>query len=75
MTREQINYSTLRGELVNSTLLLPGDDGFEDSLHRWSTLAEKRAVRLLESEHSNPGNSFDICAIAWLNHELMYIYS
>ncbi|KAI8950366.1 hypothetical protein F4801DRAFT_549354 [Xylaria longipes] len=45
------DYTTLRKELVNSTLLLPGDDGFDESLHRWSTLAERRsaAVALLQT--------------------------
>jgi hypothetical protein len=27
-----------------SILLVPGDDGYEDSLRRWSRAAEKRAV-------------------------------
>ncbi|RYP52203.1 hypothetical protein DL768_002594 [Monosporascus sp. mg162] len=46
-----IDYTTLRGELVDSVLLLPGDDGFEESLHRWSTLAEKKsaAVALVQT--------------------------
>ncbi|RYP35230.1 hypothetical protein DL767_003896 [Monosporascus sp. MG133] len=46
-----IDYTTLRGEFVDSVLLLPGVDRFEESLHRWSTLAEKKsaAVALMQT--------------------------
>lgn len=74
VTEQHISY--LR-ELVNksddgSVLLVPGDDGYEESLRRWSRAAEKRAVsatllsarctqilvlsRLDPPESSSPGN-------------------
>ena len=36
----------LRAAITIGSVLTPGDDGYEDSLKRWSATAEKRAVRL-----------------------------
>jgi hypothetical protein len=42
------HISDLRGIVADaddgSVLLVPGDEGYEDSLRRWSRAAEKRAV-------------------------------
>jgi hypothetical protein len=37
-------FSALRKELVKGRLLVPGDDGYEASLQRWSLTCVKPAV-------------------------------
>jgi hypothetical protein len=37
-----VDVSSLRNQ-IDGTVLVPGDDGFEESLKRWATNAERRA--------------------------------
>lgn len=41
----QTKFSSLRNKLVQGRLLLPGDEGFDESLQRWSLTCVKPAVR------------------------------
>lgn len=42
----------LRASLTASDVLVPGDEGYQSSLHRWSEAAEKPAVSVCQ--HWNP---------------------
>ena len=37
-------FQKLRDAIASGSVLVPGDEGYEDSLKRWSKTAEKRAV-------------------------------
>lgn len=40
----QDKFSSLRDQLVQGRVLLPGDDGYDESLERWSLTCIKPAV-------------------------------
>ncbi|KAF5662316.1 6-hydroxy-D-nicotine oxidase [Fusarium heterosporum] len=44
----QTKFSSLRNELVQGRLLLPGDDGYEESLQRWSLTCVKPAAAVAQ---------------------------
>jgi hypothetical protein len=39
-------YSQLREQIKTGDVLTPGDEGYEDSLKRWSASSERPAVRI-----------------------------
>lgn len=39
------NFAQLRQQITSGDVLLPGDEGYKESLKRWSEGAEKPAVR------------------------------
>ncbi|KAL6854917.1 hypothetical protein ACO1O0_006053 [Amphichorda felina] len=48
---------TLRAAIAQGGILVPGDDGYEDSIKRWSSAAEKRAAVIVK-----PTNAEEVSA-------------
>lgn len=44
-----IPIDELRKSVKASAVLTPDSEGYEESLHRWSEAAEKRAVRVFDA--------------------------
>jgi hypothetical protein len=52
----QTKFASLSTKLVQGRLLLPGDEGFEESLQRWSLTCVKPAVRQTVVNPQLPAN-------------------
>lgn len=59
-----MDFSPLRSALTKGILLVPGDDGYEESIKRWTATAEKRASVVVKPANTNEVSSSVKFAVA-----------
>lgn len=60
------DFSQLRKDIPNGIVLLPGQEGYEEVLDRWSVACVKRAVRItLLNAHAVANHITDCCRFAF----------